>query len=42
MMSDKLNTTASSLEIKDIKLNLLLEITEAINENYKRDELFKK
>ena len=41
MMSDKLNTTSSSLEIKDLKLNLLLEITEAINDNYKREELFK-
>ena len=40
-MSDKLNTTSSSLDIKDIKLNLLLEITEAINDNYKREELFK-
>src|SRR3972149_8962193 len=38
-MFDALHTS-SSLEIKDFKLHLLLDITKAINENYKRDELF--
>ena len=40
-MSDKLKTPTSSLGLKDVKLKILLEITEAINNNYKREDLFK-
>ncbi|HIA10757.1 MAG TPA: hypothetical protein EYN69_01615 [Flavobacteriales bacterium] len=34
------STAASSVKIKDFKLDVLLKVTTAINENYSREELF--